>query len=342
MNSLRLSHLVLVKSVCLSAILAMLLAPAPAVSVSTQPAEVTTSSATPAAETIEKSAVSAGTAPPNAGAAISLPALYVLGDSTAANNPRSTTVQGWGTPFLAYFNPTKINVINAARGGRSAHTYITEGLLDVILAKLKPGDIVLIQFGHNDAYDINGTTSRGSLHGVSEETEEIDNKLTHKHEVVHTFGWYLRKFVDDIRSKGAQPIILTLTICDRWNKDGTIERLPVDRLDLSNTNRFHEPSIYSNWSAEVAKTAHVPLLDVHNCIADRYEREGPDIVATYFNSPTDPTHRNPKGAAVDSELTLAALKTFEGLAFDGYLSDQGRAVAAADTKYVFPNAATGK
>ena len=53
-------------------------------------------------------------------------------------------------------------------------------------------------------------------------------------------------------------------------------------------NRFHEPLIYSTWSAEVAKQVYAPLLDVHKLIADRYDREGKDVVSTYFNSPGDP------------------------------------------------------
>ena len=202
-----------------------------------------------------------------------LPTIYVVGDSTAANQSRAPTIQGWGTPFREYFDPAKVNAVNAALGGRSSRTYLNEGHLDALLAKLKPGDTVLIQWGHNDAYDINETTGRGTLHGLGEETEELaasDNKVTHQHEIVHTFGWYLRKHVNDIRAKGAQPIILTLTIRDRWNKDGTIERLPVPNLDLANTNRFHEPPIYSTWSAEVAKATNTPLLDVQNLIADRY------------------------------------------------------------------------
>ena len=269
-----------------------------------------------------------------------LPALYVVGDSTAANQSRTPTIQGWGTPFREFFNPERINVVNAALGGRSSRTYLNEGHLDELLAKLKPGDTVLIQWGHNDAYDINETTGRGTLHGLGEETEEIaaaDNKVTHKHEIVHTFGWYMRKYVTDIRAKGALPIILTLTIRDRWNKDGTIERLPAPNIDLANTNRFHEPPIYSTWSAEVAKAMNAPLLDVHSLIADRYDKEGPEVVAKYFNSPRDPTHRNPLGAEVDATLTLAALKTFKGAAFDAVLSEKGQAIPAADAKYVFEN-----
>ena len=265
-----------------------------------------------------------------------LPALYVIGDSTAANHTRTPTIQGWGTPFLDYFDPAKITAVNAARGGRSTRTFITEGSLDVLVAKLKPRDFVLVQFGHNDVFALNDTNARGTLHGLGDETEELDNVATKKHEVVRTFGWYLRKMIADIRAKGAEPIVLTLTLRFRYNPDGSLERNPDPKLDLSNANRFTAPSIFSVWSTEVALAARAPLLDVHNLIADRYEKEGKDVVATYFNSPRDPTHRNPLGAAVDAELTLAALKTLKGPTFDTFLSTKGRAVPPAAAKYVFP------
>ena len=141
----------------------------------------------------------------------------------------------------------------------------------------------------------------------------------------------------DVRSAGATPVILTLTIRDRWNKDGKIERLPEPDLDLGDANRFTSPSIYSVWAAEVAKSMNVPVIDVHNMIADRYDKEGPDVVSTYFNSARDPTHRNPLGAEVDAAITLGGLKALLGPGFESVLSDQGKAIPAADARYIFRN-----
>ncbi|MDX6712834.1 MAG: hypothetical protein QOH96_3850, partial [Blastocatellia bacterium] len=103
-----------------------------------------------------------------------LPTLFVVGDSTANNNANGG--RGWGDPFMAYFDPTKINVLNRARGGRSSRTYLTEGLWDKVMADVKPGDTVLIQFGHNDAGAVNDDSrARGSLPGTGDATQEIDN-----------------------------------------------------------------------------------------------------------------------------------------------------------------------
>src|SRR5438309_11215562 len=101
---------------------------------------------------------------------------------------------------------------------------MTEGLCDKVLSEMKRGDFVLIQFGHNDAGAINDATrARGSLPGLGEETQEIDNLLTKQHEVVHTFGWYMRKMIMDTKAKDATPIVLSLTVRNIW-RDGCVAR----------------------------------------------------------------------------------------------------------------------
>jgi lysophospholipase L1-like esterase len=147
----------------------------------------------------------------------------------------------------------------------------------------------------------------------------------------------MRRMVTDIRTKGAMPILLTLTVRDRFNPDGTIERLPDPKVDLADSNRFTAPPMWSVWTAEVAKSQFVPLLDVHNKIADRDDQQGRAVAETYYNTPRDPTHRNVKGAAADAEDTLSCLRALEGAAFDEYLSDAGKGVAIADQKYVVRN-----
>jgi lysophospholipase L1-like esterase len=156
-----------------------------------------------------------------------LPTTFIAGDSTAAAGAGERQ-QGWGVPFGAYFDPAKVNIVNLARGGRSSRTFITEGLWDQLIARVKPGDTVLIQFGHNDGGPINDEPppplrARGSLPGLGDETREIDNVLTKQHEVVHTFGWYMRKMIADVKAKKASPIVLSLTVRNRW-ADKRIER----------------------------------------------------------------------------------------------------------------------
>jgi hypothetical protein len=70
------------------------------------------------------------------------------------------------------------------------------------------GDFLIIQFGHNDSSPLNDDKrARGTIRGVGEETEEIDNLITKQHETVHTYGWYLRAFIREAKELGVTPIV---------------------------------------------------------------------------------------------------------------------------------------
>jgi rhamnogalacturonan acetylesterase len=230
--------------------------------------------------------------------------IFVVGDSTANNNANGGL--GWADPFVSYFDPTKVNVLNRARAGRSSRTFITEGLWDKVLSEMKPDDFVLIQFGHNDGGAVNDASrARGSLPGIGEETQEIDNLVTQKHEVVHTYGWYLRKMISDTKAKGAIPIVLSLTVRNIW-KEGHVER---------GSGKF------GLWAAEVADSQSVIFIDVTKLIADRYEQLGQAKVAELFA--TDHTHTSPAGAELNAALVVAGLKMIKGKPFNRYLSSKG-------------------
>lgn len=221
-----------------------------------------------------------------------LPTIFVVGDSTANNNANGG--RGWGDPFIDLFVTTRVNVLNRARAGRSSRTFITQGLWDNVLSEMKRGDLVLIQFGHNDAGAINDASrARGSLPGTGEETQEIDNLLTKEHEVVHTYGWYLRKMIADTKAKGAIPIVLSLTVRNIW-KDGRVER---------GSGKFGQ------WANEVATSQHVLFIDVTKLIADKYEELGEAKVKELFA--TDHTHTNPAGAELNASLILTGLQAIK-------------------------------
>ena len=246
-----------------------------------------------------------------------LPTIFVAGDSTAAKN-NGNPIQGWGVPFADFFDPTKVNIANRARGGRSSRTFITEGLWDQLLAEVKPGDFVLIQFGHNDGGATNAEPpgsnrplrARGSLPGLGEETEEIDNVLTKKHETVHTFGWYIRKMIADTKAKGATPLVLSLTVRNYW-KDGKIER---------------GSGSYRQWDHQIADTAGVAFLDLTRIIADQYQALGAEKTKELFAP--DRTHMNPAGAEAQAAGVVAGLKGIRKGPFAAFLSAKGEAVEA--------------
>lgn len=262
----------------------------------------------------------ASPAPPPAPRDPALPTLWVAGDSTAAKGAGDTQ-QGWAVPFADYFDPAKINVVNSARGGRSSRTFITEGLWDQLLSGVKPGDIVLIQFGHNDGGALNDEPppplrARGSIPGLGEETKEIDNVLTKKHEVVHTFGWYMRKMVAEAKARGATPIVLSPTVRDVW-RDKWIER---------------GPGHYAAWSAEIAKEADVPFIDVTNMVGDQFDAMGRDKVHALY--PRDHTHFDAEAADIFAAAVVSGLKGLHGHPLAKVLSAKGEAVVADTTGWL--------
>jgi lysophospholipase L1-like esterase len=244
-----------------------------------------------------------------------LPTIFIASDSTAAKNNGNPT-QGWGVPFADYFDAAKVNVVNLARGGRSSRTFINEGLWDQLLAQLKAGDTVLIQFGHNDGSPVNEDASvprdkmrsRGSLPGLGEESREIDNVVTGKHETIYTFGWYIRKMIADVKAKGATPIVLSLTVRNLW-ADGRVER---------------GSGLYRSWDREIAQTAGVQYLDLTRIIADQYQALGEAEVKKLFG--TDHTHTNTAGADRNAVGVVAALKAGRNSPFAKLLSAKGEAV----------------
>ncbi len=248
-----------------------------------------------------------------------LPTIFIAGDSTAAKN-NGNPIQGWGVPFADYFDPAKVNVINLARGGRSSRTFITEGLWDALLAQVKKGDTVLIQFGHNDGSPVNEDASvprdkmrsRGSLGGLGDETREIDNVITGKREIVHTFGWYIRKMIADVKAKEATPIVLSLTVRNLWD-GGKVER---------GSGR------YRAWDRELAATAGVPFIDLTRLIADHYQTLGAGQVKGLFGP--DHTHTNAAGADLNAAGVVAGLKGLRNPAvnYSELLSAKGAAVEA--------------
>ncbi|MBX3739249.1 MAG: rhamnogalacturonan acetylesterase [Candidatus Didemnitutus sp.] len=223
-----------------------------------------------------------------------LPTIFVAGDSTAAR--AKAPQQGWAVEFAKYLDLSKVNVSNRALGGRSSRTFITQGWWAKLLADVKPGDWVLIQFGHNDSSPVNEDAatprekmrSRGSLPGLGEETQDIVNVLTGKPETVRTFGSYLREMIRDVRAKGATPILLSRTIRCQW-PDGKIERGAPHR----------------DWTRELAQAEGVWFVDVSRLVADAFQKLGEEKVKTFF--PADHTHTNVTGADAVAQQVVAGL-----------------------------------
>lgn len=221
-----------------------------------------------------------------------LPTLFIAGDSTATTgNP---THRGWGAVLIDYFDTSKLNLINRAVGGRSFRSFTREGRWDQIVNHLKPGDFVIIEFGHNDGGGAHSRSRRGDVPGIGDETVTVTGP-NDSNEVVHSYGWYTRKYIRDTKAKGATPIVSTTTVRNIWHGD-KVERGMGRMLD---------------WAKQVAQQENALFLDHSNIIADVYEKMGFDAVQPLH--PADHTHTSTAGAIVNAEALIAGLKTLKGV-----------------------------
>jgi lysophospholipase L1-like esterase len=231
-----------------------------------------------------------------------LPSIFMIGDSTVRNGfddgqgLGAEGQWGWGTPFATYFDPQRINVVNRAVGGLSSRTYLTSGHWERTRALIQRGDLVLMQFGHNDSSAINDKSrARGTIRGTGAESQHIVNALTGKEETVYSYGAYLRRYVAEIRAAGATAVICSPVPRKRWDEAGRIAR-----NDRS----------YASWAAEVAHEQGIAFIDLNELAARRYEQLGREAVMGLFPrvTPDETVHTNWAGAALNAQLVVQALQ----------------------------------
>ena len=185
------------------------------------------------------------------------PRLFFTGDSTVKNADKEDNgMWGWASQAATVFDESKITLINAGRAGRSTRTFIKEGLWERVYDSLQPGDFVTIQFGHNDICPITDAKGRGVIPGTADTLHvyQMDNGT---YEVVYSFGWYLKKMIDDCREKGATPILVSLTPRNEW-PGGKVER---------------RDDSYGRWYREVVAETGVEFIDMHNISADFLDKK---------------------------------------------------------------------
>jgi len=231
------------------------------------------------------------------------PTLFIVGDSTVKNGTKGQ--QGWGDPIAALFDKTKIKVENHAIGGRSSRTFQTEGRWDKILAAAKPGDFVLIQMGHNDGGPLDDEKrARGTLRGTGDEMKEINNPITRMKEVVHTYGWYMRKYVSDAREKKIIPIIVS-----------PIPHCPQKQVQKGEV----EKSNYVIWSEEVAKSEKADFVNLNKIAMGKYAELTPADIKTKYFTPADNTHTSPAGAELNAACVVEGLRELKDCKLKDYL-----------------------
>ncbi len=238
------------------------------------------------------------------------PTLYIIGDSTVRNSNRPQC--GWGEMVYNFIDTNKIRISNQAMAGRSTRTFIKEKRWDKVLETLKPGDFVIMQFGHNEGSrpDTSRAGNRGVLRGIG---DTIVN-LTWKDgtiETVHTYGWYLAKFVNDAKAKGATAIICSMIPRNEF-------RSTPDSLINPAKKVMRASKDFGKWAMEVAQQQDAFFVDLNKITSDKYDVLGPEEVKKLFHS--DHTHTNTDGAKINAASVAEGIKMLKKLKLKKYLN----------------------
>lgn len=213
--------------------------------------------------------------------------LFIVGDSTVRSAGRHGQ-WGWGERLAPWFDPRKVTVANHAMAGRSSRSFLREGRWAEVRSLLKPGDAVLIQFGHNDLGRVGDPAAkqRGVLPGIGDETVEEalpDGGV----EQVRSFGAYLTAYLRDARAAGAVPVVVSpVPHRDRWRDD-------VDFADIG------------AWGREVARREGGWFIDLTGAVTEAYRALGQAEVDRLFADAN--THTNEAGATLNAECVARLL-----------------------------------
>ena len=240
------------------------------------------------------------------------PMVFLCGDSTGKNEDNKPDgMWGWGSQAYTIFDSTKCVFQNQAKAGRSTRTYIDEGRWEEVYNSLEKGDVVLIQFGHNDIGGIKDGKKRGVLATAKDSSAVYCMENSGVYKVIYSYGWYLKKMIRDAQEKGAVPVLLSLTPRNEWHEGNGHSRgfiYPVKekegKLYIERRNET-----YGSWCRSVARETGCEFVDIHNITADALDKLGPAKSASYFKN--DHTHTSLKGAQLNAKSLAKGLRDIQ-------------------------------
>ncbi len=198
---------------------------------------------------------------------VDVPTIFLLGDSTVCDQP-GEPYASWGQMITRFFGD-KAAVANHAESGESLKSSLGAKRLDKVLSLMKPGDYLLIQYGHNDQKE------RGE--GIGAFT---------------SYKASLKQFVEAAKKKGGIPVVITSMHRRTFDADGKI------------TNSHGD---YPEAVRQLAKEQNIALIDLHAISKDLYEALGPENSGRLFKE-GDGTHHNAYGAYQLAKAIAASIK----------------------------------
>ncbi|MFA5525425.1 MAG: rhamnogalacturonan acetylesterase [Acholeplasmataceae bacterium] len=199
-----------------------------------------------------------------------MPTIYIAGDSLAANKSEQKKPEsGWGE-FLDSYIPANYRVSNHAINGRSSKSFIDEGRLDAITKEIKQGDLLLIQFGHNDQKKID----------PSRYTDPD-----------HLFQDNLKLFIETAKSHQAKPILLT-PVTRRSFVDDRI-------LDGETLGKYPDAI---RWVSKATKTPLIDVFEITQALVSSLGFEGSKRLYLHLKPSEHPNY--PDGAQDNTHLSI--------------------------------------
>ena len=263
--------------------------------------------------------------------------IFLVGDSTVRDysasgiwsNGAARNEGAWGEFLQGYFDKEKITVVNYANGGRSSRNFINEGSLDKVAAKLKDGDYLLIQFGHNDCAngssylvdryvplgepDNNGiypTTPGEKVTAPSEFNGKYGSEC-YTYDCGGTYKWYLLQYIEAARNAGAIPVLVTPVSRMYYNSDGTIKPHH-DSTDTTTGTYVSSNNAYVTAVKQLAEEQNVLLIDgfelTKSMFEDAFKAAGNKDYGTQIMNTGDSTHNNKLGGMIEAALIAGAIQ----------------------------------
>ncbi|PIF70965.1 rhamnogalacturonan acetylesterase [Flavobacterium sp. 2] len=219
--------------------------------------------------------------------------LYTIGDSTMANkkDPEKNPEHGWAQVLQPFFKDD-IVVVNKAVNGRSTKSFINEKRWDSIYKKLRKGDYVFIEFGHNDEK-------------IEDSTRYTNPHTTYRHNLI--------RFVKESREKGAIPVLLTSIARRNFNEKEvlvpthgdypletrlTAQEYKVPFIDLE----YYTELLEQSYGPEKSKQLHLHFKAGENPYYDKDK--------------ADDTHLSLLGATKIAQLVIDQIKVLEDSSMD--------------------------
>ena len=207
--------------------------------------------------------------------------VFLAGDSTMAEKlPTKRPETGWGEQLQSFFDESKVRVENHAQNGRSTRTFISENRWQAIVDKLKKGDYVFIQFGHNDS---------------KENTDSYASPEDYRKNLV--------RFIADVREKKAVPVLMTPVMRRRFDKEG----------------KFYDThGAYPDVVRAVAREYKAAMIDMHRKSEGVIKQYGEEESRKLFLQLKPGEHENyPQGIEDNTHFSPLGAKIMAGLAVEG-------------------------